>query len=72
MKKQTLNKTKAGNVIVYMHFVNGADEITDTVEIARFKSMSWADNFVAGIRAEEESHEIGKYVGYKYEIVEVK
>jgi hypothetical protein len=67
MKKETLNKLKTGNVVVYMHFVNAWGQVTDTGEVARFKSVGWAENFVAGIRAEEEANK-GRYVGHIYEV----
>lgn len=71
MKNSTLDKLKKNNVVVYMHFVNAWGQVDETVEVARFRNSNWAENFVAGIRAEEELNQ-GKQVGYIYEVKEVE
>lgn len=54
MKQDTLNKLKTGNVVVYMEFVNEWDEVTERTELARFRNIAWADNFLAGIRLDRD------------------
>lgn len=70
MKKNTLDRLRVGNVVVYMHLVNAWGQVNETVEVARFKARWWAENFIEGIRAEEEANQ-GKYVDHIYEIKEV-
>lgn len=49
MKINNLDKLKASNVVVYMAFVNAWGDVVDKVELARFRNMSWAKDFVNAI-----------------------
>ena len=55
MKIEALNQLGKGNVVVRLEFLDMNGIVYEAVELARFRNMSWADNFVAGIRADEES-----------------
>ena len=55
MKVEELNRLKKGNVVVRLEFLDMDGIVYESVELARFRNMSWADNFVAGIREDEAS-----------------